>query len=583
MQNFDYMTIQLASPKEIVKWCTNKTDNELSSSLAIMSFGQLYNFQTLDDKNKKPINGGLFCEQIFGPIKNWECRCGKYKKNKLFTEFRCELCGVLVTDSRIRRYKMGYILLKYPVVHIWYLNSVLKIFSTILNFTHKELKDIIYLRTLMPESELQFGVEILLKQLKNLDLVAEISVESQKLILSASQKSLQQINRKKCLKRIRILENFLLTESEPVWMILTVLPVLPPDLRPMVEIERGNMIESNLTELYTQIVIHNDIIRNEDNNIPQSIKMNNRRMLQEMVDNLIDIKKTQRRFTNDQKRPLLSLSDVLRGKQGIFRHNLLGKRVDYSGRSVIIVDPTLNLNNFGIPLKMALELFNPFIIREIVIKKFAKNALDAKKFIIQNPKWVTKVIKMLLMNHPIFLNRAPTLHRLGIQAFEPILTAGKAIKLHPLVCASFNADFDGDQMAVHVPLSLEAQAETYMLMLSPYNFLSPATGDPVLLPSQDIILGCNYLTANNIKDLRGSYHYFMNFSDALFAYADNQIELHSMIWVRYSTPIMRNFPQKKDNSFGLHSKKELLTKYILTTVGRIIFNNSVQDLAAVQK
>ena len=397
--------------------------------------------------------------------------------------------------------------------------------------------------------------------------------------------------RDQSIKRIRILENLHATGSNPAWMVITILPVIPPSLRPMIQLEGGRFATSDLNELYRRIITRNNrLLRLLEIDAPQLIIRNEKRMLQEAVDTLIDNGKRGKIALSANNRPLKSLSDIIKGKHGRFRQNLLGKRVDYSGRSVIVVGPSLKLNQCGLPYEMAVELFQPFIIRELINQGLASNMKVAKNLIQQNESTIDPVLEKVLTSHPIFLNRAPTLHRLGIQAFEPILVQGRAIKLHPLVCSAFNADFDGDQMAVHIPLSLESQAECYMLMLAPYNFLSPANGEPIIMPSQDMVLGCYYLTVNNIKGLLGSNHYFANLEDVLLAYYQDQIELHTTIWVRYpindikpeslikkvilkdksSIEYYENIQLRKDNT------GHVVVQYIQTTTGRVIFNYTVQ-------
>ena len=397
--------------------------------------------------------------------------------------------------------------------------------------------------------------------------------------------------RDQSIKRIRILENLQATGSNPSWMVITILPVIPPALRPMIQLEGGRFATSDLNELYRRIITRNNrLLRLLEIDAPQLIIRNEKRMLQEAVDTLIDNGKRGKIALSANNRPLKSLSDIIKGKHGRFRQNLLGKRVDYSGRSVIVVGPSLKLNQCGLPYEMALELFQPFIIRELINQGLASNMKVAKNLIQQNESAIDPVLEKVLSCHPIFLNRAPTLHRLGIQAFEPILVQGRAIKLHPLVCSAFNADFDGDQMAVHIPLSLESQAECYMLMLAPYNFLSPSNGEPIIMPSQDMVLGCYYLTVNNIKGLLGSNHYFTNLEDVILAYQQDQIELHSTVWVRYTNFITKpkNLIKKlvlKDESFieyyeNLQVRKDKtgkeLVQYIQTTTGRVIFNYTIQ-------
>lgn len=399
--------------------------------------------------------------------------------------------------------------------------------------------------------------------------------------------------RDQAIKRIRIIENLLATGSDPSWMVITVLPVIPPALRPMIQLDGGRFATSDLNELYRRIITRNNrLLRLLEIDAPQLIIRNEKRMLQEAVDTLIDNGKRGKIALSANNRPLKSLSDIIKGKHGRFRQNLLGKRVDYSGRTVIVVGPSLKLNQCGLPYEMAIELFQPFIIRELINQGLASNMKVAKNLIQQNESSINSVLEKVLTNHPVFLNRAPTLHRLGIQAFEPIIVQGRAIKLHPLVCTAFNADFDGDQMAVHVPLSLESQAECYMLMLAPYNFLSPANGEPIITPSQDMVLGCYYLTVNNIKHLLGSNNYFSNLEDVIIAYNQDQIELHTSIWVRYNYEIseVSKFIKKiilRDSSYielydNLQIRKDKdgkpLVQYIQTTTGRVIFNHTIQKI-----
>ena len=397
--------------------------------------------------------------------------------------------------------------------------------------------------------------------------------------------------RDQSIKRIRILENLQATGSNPSWMVITILPVIPPALRPMIQLEGGRFATSDLNELYRRIITRNNrLLRLLEIDAPQLIIRNEKRMLQEAVDTLIDNGKRGKIALSANNRPLKSLSDIIKGKHGRFRQNLLGKRVDYSGRSVIVVGPSLKLNQCGLPYEMAIELFQPFIIREIINQGLASNMKVAKNLIQQNESTIDPVLEKVLSNHPIFLNRAPTLHRLGIQAFEPILVQGRAIKLHPLVCSAFNADFDGDQMAVHVPLSLESQAECYMLMLAPYNFLSPANGEPIIMPSQDMVLGCYYLTVNNIKGLLGSNHYFANLDDVILAYYQDQIELHTTIWIRYTNQkakpdnLIKTILLNDESTIEYYENLQIrrdktgqeIVQYIQTTTGRVIFNYTIQ-------
>ena len=398
--------------------------------------------------------------------------------------------------------------------------------------------------------------------------------------------------RDQSIKRVRILENLQATGSNPSWMVITILPVIPPALRPMIQLEGGRFATSDLNELYRRIITRNNrLLRLLEIDAPQLIIRNEKRMLQEAVDTLIDNGKRGKIALSANNRSLKSLSDIIKGKHGRFRQNLLGKRVDYSGRSVIVVGPTLKLNQCGLPYEMAIELFQPFIIRELINQGLASNMKIAKNVIQQNESSIDSVLEKVLSNHPIFLNRAPTLHRLGVQAFEPILVQGRAIKLHPLVCSAFNADFDGDQMAVHIPLSFESQAECYMLMLAPYNFLSPANGEPIIMPTQDMVLGCYYLTLNNVKNLLGSNHYFANLEDAVYSYYQAKVELHATVWVRYEGEIMESGTLLKktflqDNSYiecyeNLQVRKaidsKVIVQYIQTTPGRIILNYTIHN------
>ena len=628
-KEFDYIKIKLASPFRILQWANRKLPNG-------QFVGEVQKSETINYRTFKPEMDGLFCERIFGPSKSLECACGKYKRVR-YEGLICERCGVELTESRVRRHRMGYINLIYPVTHVWYINSrpnfmalLLEVeeyekqlnttytlhsekckkceglkltTSTIVDLWDERIKRIKLssLAYFIAEDEISFyglhwdlqqyrrsrelgysayplkpypkpqnrrystpkyllrttpnfliGAPLIKRELEKLNLKAEIFRKRSFILVCTKvlnkekpiyeeesrwfrkweQQRIYKI-REQSIKRIRILENLLGTGSSPAWMILTILPVIPPALRPMIQLEGGRFATSDLNELYRRIITRNNrLLRLLEIDAPQLIIRNEKRLLQEAVDTLIDNGKRGKIALSANNRPLKSLSDIIKGKHGRFRQNLLGKRVDYSGRSVIVVGPSLKLNQCGLPYEMAIELFQPFIIRELINQGLASNMKIAKNLIQQNESIIDPVLEKVIKNHPIFLNRAPTLHRLGIQAFEPILVQGRAIKLHPLVCSAFNADFDGDQMAVHIPLSLEAQAECYMLMLAPYNFLSPANGDPIIMPSQDMVLGCYYLTLNNIQGLQGSNHYFANLDDVILAYNQNKIEIHSLIWVR---------------------------------------------------
>jgi DNA-directed RNA polymerase subunit beta' len=685
-KEFDYIKIKLASPFRILQWANRKLPNG-------QFVGEVQKSETINYRTFKPEMDGLFCERIFGPSKSFECACGKYKRVR-YEGLICERCGVELTESRVRRHRMGYINLIYSVTHVWYINSrpnfmalLLEVeecekkldttytahsekckkceglkltTSTIVDLWDERIKRIklASLAYFIAEDEISFyglhwdlqqyrrsrelgysgyplkpypkpqnrryntpkyllratpnfliGAPLIKRELEKLNLKSEIFrmrcfilvctkvLNKENPIYAESkwfrkweQQRIYKI-REQVIKRIRILENLVGTGSNPAWMILTILPVIPPALRPMIQLEGGRFATSDLNELYRRIITRNNrLLRLLEIDAPQLIIRNEKRLLQEAVDTLIDNGKRGKIALSANNRPLKSLSDIIKGKHGRFRQNLLGKRVDYSGRSVIVVGPSLKLNQCGLPYEMAIELFQPFIIRELINQGLASNMKIAKNLIQHNESIIDPVLEKVLKNHPIFLNRAPTLHRLGIQAFEPILVQGRAIKLHPLVCSAFNADFDGDQMAVHIPLSLEAQAECYMLMLAPYNFLSPANGEPIIMPSQDMVLGCYYLTVNNIKGLLGSNHYFANLDDVILAHSQNQIELHSEIWIRLqedNTPLsdlLKTVTLKdgsiieyyENNQIRKTKTGEILVRYIRTTTGRAILNYILQ-------
>lgn len=731
-KNFNYIKLKLASPFRILQWSNRKLPNG-------QFVGEVQKSETINYRTFKPEMDGLFCERIFGPSKSLECACGKYKRVR-YEGLICERCGVELTESRVRRHRMGYINLIYPVTHVWYINSrpnfmallleveefekrfshyeyercqtnykintlapfsiaeqkarkkerrkLLKnsvpdtelakkvnksftkyiscdrrklVSSTIVNLWDERIKRIklASLAYFIAEDEISFyglhwdlqqyrrsrelgfsnyplkpfpkpqnrryntpkyllkstpsfliGAPLIKRELEKLKLNPEISRTRHFILICTKvlnkeepiypivsywyrkweQQRIYKI-REKAMKRTRILENLIGTESHPSWIILSILPVIPPALRPMIQLEGGRFATSDLNELYRRIITRNNrLLRLLEIDAPQLIIRNEKRLLQEAVDTLIDNGKRGKIALSANNRPLKSLSDIIKGKHGRFRQNLLGKRVDYSGRSVIVVGPTLKLNQCGLPYEMAIELFQPFVIRELIHHGFANNMKSAKNLLQHNELIIKPVLEKILKNHPIFLNRAPTLHRLGIQAFEPIIVKGRAIKLHPLVCSAFNADFDGDQMAVHIPLSKEAQAECYMLLLAPYNFLSPANGEPIIMPSQDMVLGCYYLTVNNIKNLLGSNHYFADLDDVILAYNQNKIEIHTVIWVRIKDQNYSHLKQQKqivlsDNSVieryeNLQVRKdaygELITQYLQTTTGRVILNYTIQ-------
>src|SRR6201747_1152670 len=507
-QVFDQIRISIASPEKILSW----------------SYGEIKKPETINYRTFKPERDGLFCARIFGPIKDYECLCGKYKRMK-YKGIICEKCSVEVTLSRVRRERMGHIELAAPVAHIWFLKSLPSRIGLLLDMTLKDLERILYFeyyvvlepgltalkdRQLLSEEEYlraqdeygqdsftaMIGAEAIRELLKGLEL------EKLETHLRAEMHETESdIKHKKLAKRLKIVEAFRFSGNKPEWMILTVVPVIPPDLRPLVPLDGGRFATSDLNDLYRRVINRNNRLKRlMELRAPDIIIRNEKRMLQEAVDALFDNGRRGRVITGANKRPLKSLADMLKGKQGRFRQNLLGKRVDYSGRSVIVVGPDLKLHQCGLPKKMALELFKPFIYSRLEAKGFSSTVKQAKKLVEKEKPEVWDILDEVIREHPVLLNRAPTLHRLGIQAFEPTLIEGKAIQLHPLVCAAFNADFDGDQMAVHVPLSLEAQLEARVLMMSTNNILHPANGQPIIVPSQDIVLGLYHLSLMNEKE-----------------------------------------------------------------------------------
>lgn len=617
-QYFDYVKINLASPQRIKKWGERRLPNG-------QLVGEVTKPETINYRTLKPEMDGLFCERIFGPVKDWECHCGKYKRVR-YKGIVCERCGVEVAESKVRRHRMGYIELAAPVTHVWYLKSLPSYISILLDIPLKDVEQIVYFNSyvvtrpgncsnlrykqLLSEDEwiaiedllyqedseltgveVGIGAEAIQKLLKDIDLEVEAESLREEILITKG------IKKDKAIKRLRVIDNFIATRSDPTWLILTVLPVIPPDLRPMVQLDGGRFATSDLNDLYRRVLNRNNrLIRLQEILAPEIIIRNEKRMLQESVDALIDNGRRGRTVMGANNRPLKSLSDIIEGKQGRFRQNLLGKRVDYSGRSVIVVGPQLELNQCGLPREMALELFQPFVIHKLIQQGLVNNIKAAKRLIQKNELIVWTVLEEVIQGHPVLLNRAPTLHRLGIQAFEPILVEGRAIKLHPLVCPAFNADFDGDQMAVHIPLSLEAQAEARMLMLAPYNFLSPATGDPIIMPSQDMILGCYYLTTENPSQQLNKSLYFSNLEDVLLAYENKLIKLHSYIWVRFNGSVDDNTKIIEEKELQTNQKlyiypyritkldenNNLIVQYILTTPGRILLNNVLFESLQLQ-
>ena len=560
---FDYIRISIASPERILQW----------------SHGEVTKPETINYRTLKPERDGLFCERIFGPTKDWECYCGKYKRVR-HKGIICERCGVEVTDSKVRRHRMGHIKLAAPVSHIWFLKGIPSYLGLLLDMTLKNLEQVIYFNSyvVLDGGDSDFKKLQLLSEEEYDDYMAEnedstlkvgIGAEAIKQLLSEVdikalaeeirtelEGSVSVQKKSKLIKRLRLLDNLIQSETDPTWMIMDVVPVTPPDLRPMVQLDGGRFATSDLNDLYRRVINRNNRLqRLLEMGAPEIIVRNEKRMLQEAVDALIDNGRRGRTVVGPNNRALKSLSNIIEGKQGRFRQNLLGKRVDYSGRSVIVVGPSLRLNQCGLPKEMAIELFKPFVINKLIERGYVQNIKSAKKKIERSDPVIWDILEEVIDGHPVLLNRAPTLHRLGIQAFEPKLVEGRAIQLHPLACTAFNADFDGDQMAVHVPLSIEAQAEARMLMLATNNLLAPANGKPIVSPSQDMVLGMYYLTyLTTMKDPNQEVQgYFYSFEDAISAYEVKVIKLHDKIVVR---------DEKGER--------------IETTVGRIIFNQEIR-------
>ncbi len=574
---FEAIKIGLASPEKIRSW----------------SKGEVTKPETINYRTLKPEKDGLFCEKIFGPKKDWECNCGKYKKIR-YRGIICDRCGVEVTKSSVRRERMGHIELAAPVSHIWYFKGIPSRMGLILNLSPKVLERVLYfasyivlsvdesiskeisVKQVLTETEYRdlkdrygnkfragMGAEAIKELLDNFDVEKEYQTLSEEMIEAAGQK------RARIIKRLEVVEAFRESGNSPSWMIMDCIPVIPPDLRPMVQLDGGRFATSDLNDLYRRIINRNNRLKRLlELGAPDIIVRNEKRMLQEAVDALIDNGRRGRPVTGPGNRALKSLSDMLKGKSGRFRQNLLGKRVDYSGRSVIVVGPELKIYQCGVPKEMALELFKPFVMKELEKRNISQNIKNAKKLVERVDPQVWDILEDVIKEHPVMLNRAPTLHRLGIQAFEPILVEGKAIKLHPLVCTAFNADFDGDQMAIHLPLSVEAQAECRFLLLSPNNLLKPSDGGPVAVPSQDMVLGIYYLTQEREGE-PGEGRCFHNMNEAILAYENHYITLHSKIRVRVS--------KTRDDG-------ETVTGIIDTTLGRLLFNEIIpQDLGFVDR
>ena len=548
IRDFDSIQIKLASPEKILEW----------------SYGEITKAETINYRTLKPEMDGLFCEKIFGPSKDYECSCGKYKRMR-YKGMTCEKCGVEVTTSKVRRERMGHIKLATPIAHIWYSKGTPNKMSLLLGISTKELESVLYFSRYIVtdpgDTELEkgqiltdreyklyesqykkgftakMGAEGILKLLEEIDLnVLESELENEMDTVSSSQK------RKKIIKRLKIVRDLILAGNRPEWMILTVLPVIPADLRPMVQLDGGRFATSDLNDLYRRVINRNIRLQKLMSiKAPEIVIKNEKRMLQEAVDALIDNGRRGKPVVTQNNRELKSLSDMLKGKQGRFRQNLLGKRVDYSGRSVIVVGPSLKMNQCGLPKKMALELYKPFLMRELVKRELASNIKIAKKMVEEEDENVWELIEEIIKNHPVLLNRAPTLHRLSIQAFEPILIEGKAIRLHPLVCSAFNADFDGDQMAVHLVLSNEAQMEAKLLMLATNNILAPSSGKPIAVPSQDMVMGCYYMTKER-KGEKGEGKIFSNKNQLITAYQSKQVSTHALVKVRIDGELVETTP-----------------------------------------
>ncbi len=569
LQNFNKLKIGLASDEKIREW----------------SHGEVKKPETINYRTLKPEKDGLFCERIFGPTKDWECHCGKYKRVR-YKGIVCDRCGVEVTKAKVRRERMGHIELAAPVAHIWYFKGIPSRIGLMLDVSPRSLEKVIYFASylvldkgstglmkgqVLSEKEYheaeekygkgsfkaQMGAEAVGKLLEEIDL-DKLSAKLKKELEKASEQK-----RAKLVKRLDTVESFKLSGNRPEWMVMNVVPVIPPDLRPMVQLDGGRFATSDLNDLYRRVINRNNRLKRLlELGAPEIIVRNEKRMLQESVDALIDNGRRGRPVTGAGNRALKSLSDLLKGKQGRFRQNLLGKRVDYSGRSVIVVGPELKIYQCGVPKEMAVELFKPFVMKELVGRGIAHNIKNAKRMVERLKPEVWDILEDVIKDHPVLLNRAPTLHRLGIQAFEPVLVEGRAIKLHPLVCTAFNADFDGDQMAIHLPLSPEAQSEARYLMLSVNNLLKPQDGKPVTVPTQDMILGAYYLTMI-IEGEKGEGNYYSSKEEAVIAYENKELGMHAKIHVRMYREI----------------DGEMRSKTVETTVGRLIYNEGIpQDL-----
>jgi len=596
-QKFSHLKIRLASPEEIRSW----------------SYGEVKNHETINYRTLKPEKDGLFCERIFGPQKDYQCACSNKSKKSSHPGKRCPVCGVEITESKVRRERMGHIELEAPVVHTWYLRNSPSRLATLLDIKAKDLEEVVYLASYIVtepgDTDLEYkqvlserdytdkyfeygsrfkaltGAEAVKK------LLQDINLEEETLKLRVELKTASKQRREKIVKRLNVVEAFAQSDNKPEWMVMEVLPVIPPDLRPMVQLDGGRFATTDLNDLYRRILNRNKRLKRQfQQGAPHLITKNEKRMLQEAVDALIDNSKRGRKVVVERNRPLKSLSDMLRGKQGRFRQNLLGKRVDYSGRSVIVVGPSLEMYQCGLPKEMAITLFKPFVIREMIARGISSNLKHAKTLIDKLDDRIWAVLEDVIKEHPVLLNRAPTLHRLGIQAFEPKLVEGKAIRLHPLVTTAFNADFDGDQMAVHVPLSEEAQAEARVLMLASNNILAPKDGKPIVTPSQDMVLGNYYLTKEE-KGAKGEGSYFSNYDEVMLAYENGYIGLHSRVAMKIDSHlrVKNNFkPEDHDLGVGFMQQNNILSfvdrvpdsyvsYFMVTTPGKLIFNKIMPD------
>ncbi len=576
--DFDSIRISLASPEKIRAW----------------SRGEVTKPETINYRTFKPEKDGLFCARIFGPVTDWECLCGKYKRMK-YRGVTCDKCGVEVTLSKVRRERLGHIELASPCSHVWFFKGLPSRIGHLLDISLRDLERVLYFeayvvidpgeapvkikellaedkyRALMQDFPGKFRAMMGAEAIK--ELLRQVDVEELADELRASMKTeTSQLKRIKYAKRLKVVDAFRKSGNKPEWMILDVIPVIPPELRPLVPLDGGRFATSDLNDLYRRVINRNNRLKKlMELRAPEVIIRNEKRMLQEAVDAMFDNGRRGRVLRGANNRPLKSLSDTLKGKSGRFRQNLLGKRVDYSGRSVIVVGPELKLHQCGLPKKMALELFKPFIYNRLEKEGHAATIKGAKEMVERQESVVWDILEEVIKDHPVLLNRAPTLHRLGIQAFEPVLVEGKAIKIPPLVCAAFNADFDGDQMAVHIPLSPEAQIEASVLMLSSHNILSPANGQPIAIPSQDIVLGCYYLTKAK-KGTKGEGHIFGSYDEAMFALENGMVERLTPIRCRYTGLIMDLTAQYDDQAVMRAEVREVRDEFINTTVGRLIFN-----------